>query len=68
MKTDAALLFNNHFIENETLPFYQQLPETTLHVARYQIVKSLFLRNVVKRLVEECSNDNCIERYIEKQR
>jgi hypothetical protein len=51
VKTDAALLFNNHIIENESLPFYQQLPETAVSIARYQVIKALLMRNLSKKLI-----------------
>jgi hypothetical protein len=53
-KTDSALLFNNQVIENDSLPFYQQIPETSSHIARYQVIKVLLLRKVAQRLIEEC--------------
>jgi len=52
-KTDAALLLNNNFIDNDTLPFYQQIPETVVHVARYQVVKCLILRKLCQRLIDD---------------
>lgn len=68
VKTDSALLFNSNFIENDTLPFYQQIPETSPSVARYQVVKVLLLRRVSQRLIEECDVEEGVDRYYDKVR
>ncbi len=52
IKGDAALLFNNQIIENDSLPFYHQIPETAGNVARYQIMKALLLRKLNHKLIE----------------
>lgn len=62
-KTDSALLFNNDIIENDSLPFYSQIPETAQNIARYQMVKALLLRKLSQRIIEECSLEPSLEKY-----
>jgi hypothetical protein len=52
LKTDAALIFNNHIIENELQPFYRMIPETDQHLLRYGLVKALLLRRLANATVE----------------
>lgn len=51
-KTDAALIFNNQIIDNETQPFYRQIPETDHNLLRYNLVKTLLLRKLAVRVIE----------------
>jgi hypothetical protein len=67
-KSDSALLFNNQIIDNEMLPFYQQLPETNDNLLRYHLVKALILRKLGAKLLEECQEENSLERYVERLR
>ncbi len=52
LKTDAALIFNNHIIENELQPFYRMIPENDRHLLRYALVKALLLRRLAMTIIE----------------
>ena len=64
LKTDAALIFNNQIIENESQPFYRMIPESDNHIIRYGLVKTLLLRRLAITLIEDLSVERTLERYL----